>query len=106
MPKLVFDNRIGIGTVVAITIAVASLIGGYAVYGQTTIDNEKAIEELVPAISLNTAHTLIEDIHMPFKEKVEVFVPRTEFDIVKQDVKDLKQGQKDIMAVLLERLPK
>ena len=101
MPKLVFDNRIGIGTVIAITIAVASLIGGYAVYGQTTMDNEQAIKELIPAVSLNTTHTRNEDIHMPFQERVKVFVPRNEFDIVKDDIKDLKDGQKQIIKILL-----
>jgi hypothetical protein len=103
MPKLVFDNRIGVGTIVAITIAVASLIGGYAVYGKTTMENEEAIKELIPAVSLNTAHTLNTGVHMPFQEKVKAFVPRTEFDVVKDDIKDLKDGQAQIIKILLSQ---
>ena len=63
---------------------------------------EANADELVTAY----AHAINKDVHMPYSEKVKIFVPRTEFDDVKEDVKELKQGQKDIMKLLLERLPK
>ena len=101
MPKVVFDNRVGIGTVVAITLAVSSLIGGYAIYGKTTVENKKTLEVVVPSISLNTNHRLDNDVHMPFQEKVKVFVPRTEFDVVKDDIKEIKAGQKEVLRILI-----
>jgi len=63
--------------------------------------HEKELE-----LATSFQHAINDDVHMPFAEKVKVFVPRTEFEDVKRDVKDLKTGQADIMKLLLERLPK
>jgi hypothetical protein len=56
-------------------------------------------KEVELATSLN--HATSDDVHMPMAEKIKVFVPRTEFEDVKSDIKELKEGQKQILEILL-----
>lgn len=102
MPKFVFDNRIGIGTIIALTIATASLIGGYAIYGKTTIENKEILEILVPAVSLNTVHSENTDVHMPYQEKVKEFVPRTEYTKTEKQLEKVSVKQDKIYDLLLD----
>ena len=46
-------------------------------------------------------HAISKDTHMPYAEKVKVFVPRTEFDVVKEDIKEIKADIK----LILQKLP-
>jgi hypothetical protein len=62
-------------------------------------------EEKESQLNAAVSHGQDKNVHMPYSEKVKAFVPRTEFDVVKEDVKGLKDGQTKIYDLLLERLP-
>jgi len=47
-----------------------------------------------------------ENINMTYEQKIKAFVPRSEFDDMKENVRDIKEGQVAIMKLLLDRLPK
>jgi hypothetical protein len=100
-----FQKNVNVGHWIIIFTLIAGFIATNAVRVSANESTAQTVQKLEPQVIANDQHRTDENIHMPYAEKVKVFVPRTEFDDVKDDVKELKQGQQDIYNLLVERLP-
>lgn len=65
MALLKYDNRIGIGTVVAVIIAVVSLVTSFAVFGQDAVEARKGVDLLGARVDGHTGQ--IKDIEADVK---------------------------------------
>lgn len=88
-------KRIKAETWIVIVTLIIGFISTNAVRAYKQDDQEVTLERHEEAIVLNSKHRIQ-------AEAQPEFVPRPEFDDVKEDIKEIKEGQKQMMQVLLE----
>ena len=98
-------KNVNVGHWLIIGTIVIGFISTNAVGNFSGSQTTKKVEAMEPKVTANVQHAGDANVHMPYAEKVKAFVPRKEFEVVQQDVKDLKTGQKDIYDLLIDRLP-
>ncbi len=101
-----FQRNVNVGHWLIIATIAIGFISSNAIGNFTGDQTTEKVTKMEPEVIANVQHRSDDNIHMPFAEKVKVFVPRTEFEVVQEDVKELKVGQTKIYDLLLERLPK
>ena len=65
--------------------------------GQWTAKAESKMFDSASQKELLIQHPGNIDIHMPYSEKVKVFVPRTEIEAMKSDVSEIKKDIKELI---------
>ena len=98
-------RNVNVGHWLIIGTLVAGFISTNAIGRFTGGQTAAKVVVMEPKVTANVQHAGDANVHMPYAEKVKAFVPRKEFEVVQQDVKDLKTGQKDIYDLLIDRLP-
>ncbi len=94
-------TNISIGQWITIIVLVIGFVSSYAVETYKEEDIQKRVETMEPEVRANSTHRSNLDTHMPYSEKVKSFVPRTEFGVVQEDIREIKGDIK----LILQRLP-
>ena len=94
-------TNISIGQWATILVLIIGFVSSYAVETYKGEDIQKRVEIMEPEVRANSNHRINLDTHMPYSEKVKAFVSRTEFDVVQDDIREIKGDIK----LILQRLP-